>query len=89
MGESTAAKNEGIVLEAFETLFNKRDYAAAKRYWSPDYVPTQRSYRTWPRGSFQSHQEHPADVEVRAGNDCGWRETSCSCTGDFRDSVSP
>ena len=34
MSESTAAKNKAIVLEAFETLFNKRDYAAAERFWS-------------------------------------------------------
>jgi predicted SnoaL-like aldol condensation-catalyzing enzyme len=26
------------VLEAFDTLFNKRDYAAAERYWSPNYI---------------------------------------------------
>ena len=26
------------VLEAFETLFNKRDYAAAERFWSPNYI---------------------------------------------------
>jgi predicted SnoaL-like aldol condensation-catalyzing enzyme len=38
MGESTAAKNKAIVLEAFETLFNKRDYAAAERFWSPNYI---------------------------------------------------
>ena len=38
MSKSTAAKNKAIVLEAFETLFNKRDYAAAERYWSPDYI---------------------------------------------------
>jgi predicted SnoaL-like aldol condensation-catalyzing enzyme len=38
MGESTAAKNKAIVLEAFETLFNKRDYAAAERFWSPTYI---------------------------------------------------
>jgi len=25
-------------LEAFETLFNKRDYAAAERFWSPNYI---------------------------------------------------
>jgi len=30
MCESTAAKNKAIVLEAFETLFNKRDYAAGE-----------------------------------------------------------
>jgi predicted SnoaL-like aldol condensation-catalyzing enzyme len=27
-----------IVLEAFDTLFNKRDYAAAERFWSPKYI---------------------------------------------------
>jgi predicted SnoaL-like aldol condensation-catalyzing enzyme len=38
MSESAAAKNKAIVLEAFETLFNKRDYAAAERFWSPNYI---------------------------------------------------
>jgi predicted SnoaL-like aldol condensation-catalyzing enzyme len=32
------ASNEAFVLEAFDTLFNKRDYAAAEKYWSPDYI---------------------------------------------------
>ena len=27
-----------LVLEAFDTLFNKRNYAAAERYWSPNYI---------------------------------------------------
>lgn len=31
-------KNKALVLEAFGTLFNKRDYAAAERYWSPKYI---------------------------------------------------
>ncbi len=30
--------NMQIVLNAFETLFNKRDYAAAERFWSPNYI---------------------------------------------------
>jgi predicted SnoaL-like aldol condensation-catalyzing enzyme len=38
MSESTAAKNKAIVLEAFEALFNQRDYAAAERFWSPSYI---------------------------------------------------
>jgi predicted SnoaL-like aldol condensation-catalyzing enzyme len=32
------ARNKALVLEAFETLFNRRDYPAAERYWSPHYV---------------------------------------------------
>jgi predicted SnoaL-like aldol condensation-catalyzing enzyme len=31
-------KNKAIVLEAFDTLFNKRDYAAAEKFWSPNYI---------------------------------------------------
>src|SRR6266403_846776 len=31
-------KNKALVLEAFDTLFNKRDYVAAERYWSPHYI---------------------------------------------------
>jgi predicted SnoaL-like aldol condensation-catalyzing enzyme len=32
------ARNKALVLEAFETLFNRRDYPAAERYWSPHYI---------------------------------------------------
>jgi predicted SnoaL-like aldol condensation-catalyzing enzyme len=38
MNETTQRHNKKLVLEAFDTLFNKRDYVAAERYWSPDYV---------------------------------------------------
>jgi predicted SnoaL-like aldol condensation-catalyzing enzyme len=34
----TEQRNKALVLEAFETLFNKRDYAAAQRFWSSDYI---------------------------------------------------
>ena len=32
------ARNKAIVREAFDTLFNKRDYAAAEKFWSPEYL---------------------------------------------------
>ena len=38
MSNSSPERNKAIVLEAFETLFNKRDYAAAERFWSPKYI---------------------------------------------------
>jgi predicted SnoaL-like aldol condensation-catalyzing enzyme len=38
MDHTTESKNKALVLEAFDTLFNKRDYARAERYWSPDYI---------------------------------------------------
>jgi len=33
-----AARNRRLVLEAFDTLFNKRDYASAEKFWSPHYI---------------------------------------------------
>jgi predicted SnoaL-like aldol condensation-catalyzing enzyme len=38
MSLSTAADNKATVLAAFDTLFNKRDYEEAERFWSPDYI---------------------------------------------------
>jgi predicted SnoaL-like aldol condensation-catalyzing enzyme len=38
MSQTIQEKNKALVLEAFDTLFNKRDYVAADRYWSPNYI---------------------------------------------------
>ena len=38
MSRTKQEKNKALVLEAFDTLFNKRNYVAAERYWSPDYI---------------------------------------------------
>src|SRR5713226_9343509 len=38
MPKTTPGQNKALVLEAFDTLFNKRDYGAAERFWSPDYI---------------------------------------------------
>jgi predicted SnoaL-like aldol condensation-catalyzing enzyme len=38
MNPTKQEKNKALVLEAFDTLFNKRDYAAAEKYWSPNYI---------------------------------------------------
>jgi predicted SnoaL-like aldol condensation-catalyzing enzyme len=38
MSEMSQETNRALVPEAFETLFNKRDYAAAERFWSPNYI---------------------------------------------------
>jgi predicted SnoaL-like aldol condensation-catalyzing enzyme len=36
--KTTAEQNKGLVLEAFDTLFNRRDYAAAEKFWSLHYI---------------------------------------------------
>jgi len=38
MARTTAQANKALVLEAFDTLFNKRDYKSAERYWSSNYL---------------------------------------------------
>ena len=38
MSRTKQEENKTLVLEAFDTLYNKRDYAAAESYWSPNYI---------------------------------------------------
>ena len=38
MIKTTPMQNKALVLQAFDTLFNKRDYEAAERYWSDKYI---------------------------------------------------
>ena len=38
MTQTPDEKTKAFVLEAFDVLFNKRDYAAAERYWSDTYI---------------------------------------------------
>jgi hypothetical protein len=36
MSQTLQQRNKALVLEAFDTLFNKRDYKAVEWYWSPN-----------------------------------------------------
>jgi predicted SnoaL-like aldol condensation-catalyzing enzyme len=59
MAKTTPEQNKKIVLEAFDTLFNKRDYTAAERFWSSNYK--QHSAHIAPgRGGSSSLSEAPA-----------------------------
>ena len=33
-------RNKALVLEAFETLFNTKDFVAAEKFWSSNYIQT-------------------------------------------------
>jgi predicted SnoaL-like aldol condensation-catalyzing enzyme len=63
MSQRIEEKNKELVLKAFDTLFNKRDYAAAERYWSPNYIQHSAPIEPGRDGLFKP--------EVRTGNDCG------------------
>jgi predicted SnoaL-like aldol condensation-catalyzing enzyme len=38
MPKTTPEENKALVVKAFETLFNKRDYDAAAGFWSDEYI---------------------------------------------------
>ncbi|GLQ50955.1 ester cyclase [Dyella flava] len=38
MSKTSPEQNKALVLQAFDTLFNKRDYQAAGRFWSDTYI---------------------------------------------------
>ena len=38
MSTTAEERNMAFVLEAFNTLANRRDFVAAERFWSPDYI---------------------------------------------------
>jgi len=57
-----AEQNKAFVLEALETLFNRRDYAAAQRFWSPDYIQHSAFFEPGRDGLFNAIKAYPADL---------------------------
>ena len=66
---TTAAedRNRAFVLEAFDTLFNRRDYAAAERFWSPDYIQHSAHIAPGREGLFELVKAAPADMRYENG----------------------
>jgi predicted SnoaL-like aldol condensation-catalyzing enzyme len=58
----TEQRNKALVLEAFDTLFNKRDYAAAQRFWSPDYIQHSAHIQPGRDGLFGLVKAAPSDM---------------------------
>ena len=59
--------NKTLVLEAFNTLFNKRDYDAAARYWSPNYIQHSAHIEPGREGLFNLIKATPASLEYEPG----------------------
>ncbi len=59
--------NKALVLEAFDTLFNKRDYAAAERFWSPDYIQHSAHIEPGREGLFNLIKSLPTTLKYEAG----------------------
>jgi predicted SnoaL-like aldol condensation-catalyzing enzyme len=63
MPKTTSEQNKALVLEAFDTLFNKRDYAAAERFWSPDYIQHSAHIAPGREGLFDLVKSLPATLK--------------------------
>jgi predicted SnoaL-like aldol condensation-catalyzing enzyme len=64
---TTTEENKALVLKAFDTLFNKRDYAAAERFWSPTYVQHSAHIEPGREGLFNLIKSLPATLTYEAG----------------------
>ncbi len=67
MSQTTQEKNKALVLEAFDALFNRRDYAVAKRYWSPNYVQHSAHIAPGRDGLFNLVRSLPLTLKHEAG----------------------
>jgi len=67
MSQTLQEKNKALVLEAFETLFNKRDYAAAERYWSPNYIQHSAHIEPGREGLFNLIRTIPPTLKYEPG----------------------
>jgi predicted SnoaL-like aldol condensation-catalyzing enzyme len=67
MGQSVESKNKALVLGAFDTLFNKRDYAAAERYWSSNYIQHSAHIGPGREGLFSLIKASPASLKYEPG----------------------
>jgi predicted SnoaL-like aldol condensation-catalyzing enzyme len=67
MSGKIESKNKALVLEAFDTLFNKRDYAAAERFWSPHYIQHSAHIAPGREGLFDLIKSLPPTLKYEPG----------------------
>ena len=67
MNQKIDEKNKALVLKAFDTLFNKRDYAAAESYWSPHYIQHSAHIEPGREGLFDLIKSLPPTLKYEPG----------------------
>ena len=60
-------QNKRLVLDAFDTLFNKRDYARAERFWSPHYIQHSAHIAPGREGLFNLVKTLPPTLKYESG----------------------
>lgn len=67
MTQTIEETNKRLVLEAFDTLFNKRDYQEAERFWSPNYIQHSAHIKPGRDGLFDLIRSSPATLRYEPG----------------------
>ena len=67
MSQTIEERNKALVLKAFDTLFNKRDYAAAERFWSPNYIQHSAHIGPGREGLFNLIKSIPSTLRYEPG----------------------
>ena len=67
MNRTVESRNKALVLEAFDTLFNERDYAAAERFWSPQYMQHSAHIAPGREGLFDLIKSLPPTLKYEPG----------------------
>jgi predicted SnoaL-like aldol condensation-catalyzing enzyme len=67
MKQTAAENNKKLVLEAFDTLFNQRDYATAEKFWSPRYIQHSAHIAPGREGLFDLIKSLPPTLKYEPG----------------------
>jgi predicted SnoaL-like aldol condensation-catalyzing enzyme len=67
MEKTVQEKNKATVLEAFDTLFNRRDYVAAEKFWSPRYMQHSAHIGPGREGLFELIKSLPPTLKYEPG----------------------
>jgi len=67
MTQSIQERNKALVLEAFDALFNQRNYVAADRFWSSNYVQHSAHIAPGRAGLFNLVRTLPSSLKYEHG----------------------
>ena len=67
MIKTTSEQNKALLLQAFDTLFNKRDYKAAERHWSSNDLQHSAHIPPGRHGLFNLVRSTPASLKYEPG----------------------
>jgi predicted SnoaL-like aldol condensation-catalyzing enzyme len=67
MSQTLQGKNKALLIEGFDTVFNKRDFAKAEKFWSPNYIQHSAHIEPGRDGLFNLVRSLPAGAKWEHG----------------------